>query len=416
MICKDCGKEVSKIVAKGLCGKCYAQDVEKRKTAECAGCGDVKPIKAKGLCRKCYARFQRNGDTEDHSPVKGAKLCSYCHDRPVHAKGLCASCYSRYNLRGSPEKIKVKKVSKCSFCGSLKVISAKGLCAACYSRSLKHNGDPSYAPKVNRIRPCGFCGEEKKILAKGLCAACYQRYKKNGTPEYKKIRKICEVPDCEDLSVANGLCDKHYRRWKRHGHTDQTRANGWGAKENHPLYNTWNWMKRKRGVVIAEEWMDFWTFVKDVGERPSEKHKFKVINESNVVYKDNYEWATGQCQQREGEADDEFMARYLRHWRKHNRRHSKELELRKHYDITVDEYHDLVEKQNSLCAICGEPEFVKDQHGKTRSLAVDHDHETGSVRGLLCTNCNKMLGHGKDSPTILTNAIDYLKKHASSEA
>jgi hypothetical protein len=416
MECKDCGETVSNLVARGLCSKCYAIDVEKRKTAECLGCKEIKPIKAKGLCRKCYARFQRHGDFDDHSPVKGAKLCSYCHERPVHARRLCTRCYARYLHHGSPEIVKFKKVQPCKFCGETKAIVAKGLCGKCYQRARMNNGNPEYAIKVEKIRPCGFCGKDKEIRAKGLCASCYQRYQQHGTPEYVKVRKVCSVDGCEELSVAKELCDKHYRRWEKHGHTEPTRPNGWGSKEKHPLYNTWHWMKRKHGIVIAKEWMDFWTFVKDVGERPSEKHKFKVINESEVVYKDNYEWATGQCQQRESETDEEFRIRYLKHWRKHNRRYTKELELKKHYEITLDEYHDLIESQNNVCAICGKPEFVKDQHGKLRSLAVDHDHATGEIRGLLCTNCNKGIGHLQDSITILTAAINYLKNHASSEA
>ena len=44
-------------------------------------------------------------------------------------------------------------------------------------------------------------------------------------------------------------------------------------------------------------------------------------------------------------------------------------------------------------------------------LFVDHEHSTGVVRGLLCTNCNTMLGHAKDNPDTLRAGIDYLAKH-----
>ena len=65
------------------------------------------------------------------------------------------------------------------------------------------------------------------------------------------------------------------------------------------------------------------------------------------------------------------------------------------------EYEALLQSQNGLCAICGEPAGAK-------RLSIDHDHETGSVRGLLCTLCNSGLGHFRDNEVLLRMAIDYL--------
>ena len=94
--CKNCGK-LEKIVARGLCPKCYAKDIEQRKSAICVGCKEFKPIKADGMCRKCRARYLRHGDpTKGDRPVKGAKLCSVCNKRPVHAKDMCGECYAKH--------------------------------------------------------------------------------------------------------------------------------------------------------------------------------------------------------------------------------------------------------------------------------------------------------------------------------
>ena len=63
------------------------------------------------------------------------------------------------------------------------------------------------------------------------------------------------------------------------------------------------------------------------------------------------------------------------------------------YKITRDEYHDLITKQNNLCAICGLPETLRKRKDGTASpLAIDHDHSTGLVRGLLCNKCNRGIG------------------------
>ena len=60
--------------------------------------------------------------------------------------------------------------------------------------------------------------------------------------------------------------------------------------------------------------------------------------------------------------------------------------------MTLEEYDEMSEKQRGKCAICGLPETKKNQHGVCR-LAVDHDHETGEVRGLLCCRCNTFIGY-----------------------
>ena len=77
--------------------------------------------------------------------------------------------------------------------------------------------------------------------------------------------------------------------------------------------------------------------------------------------------------------------------------------LRKNYDLSLEAYMVLFEKQEGLCAICRKP-----QAGRTKNLCVDHDHETGEVRGLLCNNCNRGLGLFGDDPQVLANAADYL--------
>lgn len=65
-------------------------------------------------------------------------------------------------------------------------------------------------------------------------------------------------------------------------------------------------------------------------------------------------------------------------------------------------------RAKGLCEICLNP-----QNGKR--LALDHDHSTGKVRGLLCDLCNKALGSFRDSILILESAIEYLQKAAAEE-
>ena len=85
-------------------------------------------------------------------------------------------------------------------------------------------------------------------------------------------------------------------------------------------------------------------------------------------------------------------------------------ELQRKYGIDLDEYRALVEIQGDACAICGTTEKGT-ARGKIRYWSVDHDHETGAVRALLCQKCNTVLGLANDSPAVLQRAIEYLKKH-----
>ena len=82
------------------------------------------------------------------------------------------------------------------------------------------------------------------------------------------------------------------------------------------------------------------------------------------------------------------------------------------YGISSENYNHLRAEQNDKCAICGRPE-TKTMRGRVISLAVDHDHETGEVRGLLCSHCNTLIGLGREDEVILRAAIEYLDRFKS---
>lgn len=79
--------------------------------------------------------------------------------------------------------------------------------------------------------------------------------------------------------------------------------------------------------------------------------------------------------------------------------------------ITAAQYNALIEDQEFCCAIC-----KAHQDTFKYGLCIDHDHESGDVRGLLCINCNALLGHAKDSAGILESAISYLLREISLES
>ena len=83
--------------------------------------------------------------------------------------------------------------------------------------------------------------------------------------------------------------------------------------------------------------------------------------------------------------------------------------LHRNYKITPDIFNKMWDDQNGDCAICKQP---MQPRGRAKSAAtVDHNHETGIVRGLLCRGCNHGLGCLKDDPKVLQSAAEYLIKH-----
>lgn len=92
-------------------------------------------------------------------------------------------------------------------------------------------------------------------------------------------------------------------------------------------------------------------------------------------------------------------------WRAANperdRRNYRRRWLRKNYGLTLERYEELVAQQGGVCAICSQPPAG-------RELDVDHCHKTGEVRALLCSRCNRVLGHAGDDPDLLQAIVDYL--------
>lgn len=84
---------------------------------------------------------------------------------------------------------------------------------------------------------------------------------------------------------------------------------------------------------------------------------------------------------------------------------SREYHLRRRYGVTSAQVDTMVEVQFGKCAVC---QTAPAEH-------VDHDHETGAVRGILCFNCNGALGHVRDRIDVLLAAIDYLQAHAPTQ-
>lgn len=90
----------------------------------------------------------------------------------------------------------------------------------------------------------------------------------------------------------------------------------------------------------------------------------------------------------------------------YNRDKHRKAELRRNYNLTLDDYQRMFNEQKGYCAICG-----RHQTELKKTLCVDHDHVTGEIRELLCHSCNVAIGLLKDNSKITNNATEYLIKY-----
>lgn len=86
------------------------------------------------------------------------------------------------------------------------------------------------------------------------------------------------------------------------------------------------------------------------------------------------------------------------------------------YKLTPEDYASLLASQNGCCAICRVNNNGFSKYGKPVAFAVDHVHDTGVVRQLLCTPCNLAVGYVKENPAISAALTGYLIKHAAAAA
>lgn len=182
--------------------------------------------------------------------------------------------------------------------------------------------------------------------------------------------------------------------------------------EEHELYETWKWVIRAYTAknMVCERWLDFWSFVEDVGEKPDGEFKFHRHYFDKPYGPKNWRWKAKYVSTPESR---EKRKLYMRKWMAEKREKDPDYEhsqsLHKQYKIRSADYYEILEKQNGGCGICGRQEkSIAHTSNKVRRLTVDHCHKTGKIRGILCSRCNRGLGFFMDSIENLNAAIKYL--------
>lgn len=222
-------------------------------------------------------------------------------------------------------------------------------------------------------RTCEVTGCVRKHSAKGYCESHYaQVFTRGHNPatlepftSQREPRGQCTIDGCDSESYCRTYCIKHYQRWRKSGATDR------------PLTKSEvrDMVGRKR-CKQCREW------------KPESDY---TANTTGL--KDGLSLRCRECQAT------------LRERQPMRVRASA---LMRAYGITVADYDRMWAEQQGLCAICQRPERLV-RYGKPLELSVDHCHDTGKVRGLLCHDCNTAIGKLGDDPDRINAAAEYVR-------
>jgi len=199
----------------------------------------------------------------------------------------------------------------------------------------------------------------------------------------KVLHETCTVVGCERKHKSRGYCGTHYAQWKK------------GIEPSGPI--------KARNMAQPE------TCSEEGCDQPTKSrslcaaHYARFLRHGHTKYRDRkktpkicivdgcdcWVYAKGKC----------------------HKHYTKTRNLKNKYGITDAIYSEMLSKQNNVCAICHEPEKTIDgPTQKIKELAVDHCHDTGKVRGLLCANCNRGIGLLNHDEKIIKRAIEYLRE------
>lgn len=288
------------------------------------------------------------------------------------------------------------------------------------------------------MKTCSVDGCDRKSKALGYCPKHYYRLKTHGTTEErtKAAPKRCTFQGCLEIAKARGYCPKHYERLKKHGNAGVVLKN----KEHAPKFCTVEGCGNKHnGLGFCDthriRFHKYGTPTPEGIKFPSARGEYlsdgvtktcstcfveKGVAEFNKqkVRPDGLDIKCKTCS-REFHAkrykDPEIRRKLLENatrWRERNPDADADKTLRRKYGITLAQYNELFKLQGGVCALCKKSETTrrnKKREGRER-LAVDHCHDTGRIRGLLCFKCNTAIGSLGDTEEDARKVVEYFSR------
>lgn len=193
-----------------------------------------------------------------------------------------------------------------------------------------------------------------------------------------------------------------YFTWKIHGHgLRQGLPLGTLDKRSNRKTRAYRWIRLEGNPYLAQRLAYFYVH----GEWPPRYIRFADGNPDNCAIA-NLKFGEHDFTTKEGRNAHERAHRAA------NPMTYRARDLRKDFGLTAAQYQTMFVAQGGLCACCRRPETaLNNKRTRVKWLAVDHNHETGAIRGLLCQSCNHVVGHSKENPETLESAAAYLRYH-----
>jgi hypothetical protein len=283
----------------------------------------------------------------------------------------------------------------------------------------------------------GICSVEecdRQAKALGYCPKHYERFKTHGTTEDRPrpVRQSCGVEECDREAKAFGYCNKHYQRLKKYGDPNVVsrkdrpkvctvegcgrKHNGRGFCDTHRRRFLQYGTPTPEGIKFPAGQGEFLSdgITKTCSTCYIEKPVVEFSRQS--IRPDGLNITCKICLKARHDVryKDPVKRQRMRdsgaRWRERNPDADADKRLRRVYGITLAEYNELFEAQGGVCALCKKGESTKRMkkgEGRER-LAVDHCHDTGRVRGLLCFKCNTAIGSLGDTEEDAQRVVDYL--------
>jgi len=221
---------------------------------------------------------------------------------------------------------------------------------------------------------------QSEAYVRGMCNAHYRRVRRNGSTDEPRrpptIGEPCSIEGCTGAHLAKGLCVKHYQRTVKYGTTDL-------PVREIQICSNFECSKKAfaRGMCPGHYG----------SSRTDEPRDCKVCGRTQPEVSFNgYRKMCNACSYRA------------------NKTMYRESNLRRNYGIDLAEFERIFDLQSRCCAICKS----STSNGRSDKFHVDHDHETGKVRGVLCRGCNLAIGHLKENSTSARDLADYLDSHS----